>query len=44
MNINFHHQKIKKPHLNSESLSELKYSETEVSYNQFPKKNDVWWK
>ena len=34
-NNNLHYQKIKIPHLNSESLSELKKSGTEVSFKQF---------
>ena len=34
-NLNFHYYKIKYPHLNSESLSELENSETEASLKQF---------
>ena len=49
-NITFHHEKIKNPHLNFESLSELKNLETEVSPKRFLKKtaiydkNDLYWK
>ena len=48
-NISFHHSKIKNPHLNSESLTELKNFETEISLKRFLKKtiyggNDLYWK
>ena len=49
-NINLHYQNNKIPHLNSEHLSELKNSESEVSLKQFLKKdpsyrgNDLQWR
>ena len=38
VNINFHHYKIKSLHLISESLCEMKSSETGISLKQFLKK------
>ena len=40
-NIKFHHKKVINPHLDSESLSELKNSETGVSLELFLKLQTV---
>ena len=50
VNISFHYEKIKNPHLNFESLSELKNLENEINLKRFLIKtaiyggNDLYWK